>query len=90
MLRHIAFMRKADSRTHLICIVSILALGLLSIIWFRGNFIIKAGDSFFPVRLSSFLKEGASQIWAPKATGAPSPLTVLMYPFILQMMFLES
>lgn len=68
----------------------ILLVGLLSISWFRGNYLIKVGDSFFPLSASFWLREMASQVWAPWATGVPSPLNVVSYFFFLQMVFLKS
>ena len=67
----------------------ILLVGLLSISWFRGNYLIKVGDSFFSLDAAFSLREFSSQVWAPWATGVPSPLSVISYFFFLQMSILK-
>ena len=78
-----------DKRIEIIFILLILIIGLISITWFRGNYLIKGGDSFVTLSPSFALKE-SSQVWAPWATGVPFPLNVLGFFFNLQMIFLES
>ena len=74
----------------IIDIALILAVGLLSITWFRGDFIIKAGDTFFSPRPLNDLSRSI-YIWEPNlATGFPyytGYLAILPYKFF--MAFLE-
>jgi hypothetical protein len=68
-------------------IAIILLVGLLSVTWFRGNFLIKSGDSFFGLS-PNYELTFRSYIWYP--AGGVQTQQFTFFPYLLFMAFLEN
>jgi len=70
-------------------ILVILLIGLLSITWFKGNFIIKSGDSLFGLSPNYQLKID-SYMWYPIGGIQTVQIPFVSYPYLLFMAFLQN
>ncbi|MEM0031689.1 MAG: hypothetical protein QXV48_05080, partial [Desulfurococcaceae archaeon] len=60
------------SKSHIVSLAMILCVGFLSVTWFKGNFLIAAGDMLFPPsRWQTFLR--AFYVWDSTSLGAENP-----------------
>ena len=71
-------------------IAVLLLIGLLSITWFRGNFLIKSGDSFFGLSPNYQLKIDSYMLYPAGDVALPVPFTHALYPYLSFMAFLNN
>lgn len=83
--------RKARENADTIVDLSvILVIGLVSVTWFRGDFIVKGGDSYFSLSPSFNAMISSRYVWVPVSTGAPMPMNIVGLPYYMVMMILQS
>lgn len=78
------------NKNEIVDLIVVLTVGLMTIFWFRGNFLIKAGDTFFSLSPSSDLMR-YMYVWdSISATGSPNPRALTTIPYFFFMSFLQN